>query len=210
MSSLNRRRDEEKYDYLVKLVIIGDTAVGKTNILLRYVNEQYKATHITTIGVDFKIKSINVDGIRIRMQIWDTAGQERFKTITETYYKGAAGVVLVYSVTDRKTFNSLENWIKQINDSQPESMCKIIVGNKVDCSQAERQVTTAEGEQLAKKYGVPFIETSALDNLNIGETFATIAKDIKGQLMKGEGAKKVGDVKIEQKAKDKNKKPCEC
>lgn len=145
MSSLNRRRDEEKYDYLVKLVIIGDTAVGKTNILLRYVNEQYKATHITTIGVDFKIKSINIDGIRIRMQIWDTAGQERFKTITETYYKGAAGVVLVYSVTDRKTFNSLENWIKQINDSQPESMCKIIVGNKVDCNQSDRQVTTSEG-----------------------------------------------------------------
>ena len=88
-------------------------------------------------------------------------------------------------------------------------MCKIIVGNKVDCNQSERQVTTAEGEQLAKKYGVPFIETSALENLNIGETFATIAKDIKGQLLKGEGAKKVGDVKIEQRS-TKNKKNCEC
>ena len=130
---MTKRRDEQKYDYLVKLVIIGDTAVGKTNILLRYVNEEYKMSHVTTIGVDFKIKTINIDGIKIKMQIWDTAGQERFKTITETYYKGAAGVVLVYSVTDRKSFNNLENWIKQINESQPESMCKIIIGNKVDC-----------------------------------------------------------------------------
>lgn len=89
------------------MVIIGDTAVGKTNILLRYVNEEYKMTHITTIGVDFKIKTVSVDGVKIKMQIWDTAGQERFKTITETYYKGAAGVVLVYAVNDRKTFNSL-------------------------------------------------------------------------------------------------------
>lgn len=92
---------------MVKVVIIGDTAVGKTNILLRYVNEEYKMSHITTIGVDFKIKTIGIDGVKIRMQIWDTAGQERFKTITETYYKGAAGVVLVYAVNDRKTFNSL-------------------------------------------------------------------------------------------------------
>ena len=103
----------------MKVVIIGDTAVGKTNILLRYVNEEYKMTHITTIGVDFKIKTVAVDGVKIKMQIWDTAGQERFKTITETYYKGAAGVVLVYAVNDRKTFNSLENWLKQINESQP-------------------------------------------------------------------------------------------
>ena len=115
-------------------------------------------SHVTTIGVDFKIKTINIDGIKIKMQIWDTAGQERFKTITETYYKGAAGVVLVYSVTDRKSFNSLENWIKQINESQPESMCKIMVGNKVDSKESDRQVTSAEGAALAKKYGVSFNE----------------------------------------------------
>ena len=119
--------------------------MGKTNILLRYVNEEYKVTHITTIGVDFKIKTMNIDGSKIKMQIWDTAGQERFKTITETYYKGAAGVVLVYSITDRRTFHNLENWIKQINDNQPENITKIIVGNKSDCHESERQVSKAEG-----------------------------------------------------------------
>lgn len=118
MSTL-KRREEEKSDFLVKLVIIGDSAVGKTNILLRYTNDQYRMTHLTTIGVDFKIKTININGTKLKMQIWDTAGQERFKTITETYYKGAAGVVFVFSVTERKTFNSLENWMKQINESQP-------------------------------------------------------------------------------------------
>ncbi|MCL4168763.1 UNVERIFIED_CONTAM: hypothetical protein GTU68_021489 [Idotea baltica] len=173
------RKEAEKYDYLVKVVIIGDTAVGKTNILLRYVNEEYKMTHITTIGVDFKIKTINIDGVKIRMQIWDTAGQERFKTITETYYKGAAGVVLVYAVNDRKTFNSLENWIKQINESQPENICKIIVGNKSDVSLNDRQVSKEEGEALAKKYGVEFMESSAKDNSNISEIFDNLGQSIK-------------------------------
>lgn len=98
-------------------------------------------THISTIGVDFKVKTINVDGLKIKMQIWDTAGQQRFKTMTETYYKGAAGVVLVYSITDRKTFNNIESWLKQINESQPQNMAKIIVGNKSDCSDKDRQVT---------------------------------------------------------------------
>ncbi len=117
------------------------------------------------------------------MQIWDTAGQERFKTITETYYKGAAAVILVYSVTDRKTFQSLENWIKQINDSQPEGISKIIVGNKSDCSDGERQVSKEEGEKLAKNYGVPFLESSAKDNYNIGQIFSTIGGDIKEKLL---------------------------
>lgn len=117
--------------------------------------------------MDFKIKTVLIDGVKIKMQIWDTAGQERFKTITETYYKGAAGVILVYAVNDRKTFNSLENWIKQINESQPDNISKIIVGNKSDVADSERQVSKAEGEALAKKYGVQFLESSAKDNYNI-------------------------------------------
>ena len=116
---MNARREVEKYDYMVKLVIVGDSAVGKTNILMRFVDEGYKTSHITTIGVDYKIKVLTIDGVSIKMQIWDTAGQERFRTITETYYRGSAGIIFVYSVTDRKSFDSITNWIKQVNETQP-------------------------------------------------------------------------------------------
>jgi len=101
------------------------------------------------------------------MQIWDTAGQERFKTVTETYYKGAAGVVLVYAVNDRKTFQSLENWMKQLNQTQPEKTCKLIVGNKCDVPESDRQVSYQEGKKLADQYGVKFVESSAKENTNI-------------------------------------------
>ena len=116
------------------------------------------------------------------MQIWDTAGQERFKTITETYYKGASGVLAVYSVNDRKTFNSIENWIKQINDSQPEGIAKMIIGNKSDVPDSERQVSKSEGQAMAKKFGFGFLETSAKDNININEAFNLIGKAMKDNL----------------------------
>ena len=138
---------------MVKLVIIGDSAVGKTNILLRYVNTEYKTNHITTIGVDFKVKILTVGGVNIKMQIWDTAGQERFKTITQTYYKGAAGVIFVYSITDSKSFQSITNWINQVNQSQPEGMSKILIGNKSDCSPQDRKVTFQQGKKLADSFG---------------------------------------------------------
>lgn len=150
-------RKDEKYDYMVKLVIIGDSAVGKTNILLRFVSDEYKNSHITTIGVDYKVKVLPIDNVNIKMQIWDTAGQERFKTITETYYKGSAGIIFVYSVIDRRSFENISNWIKQVNDSQPETLCKIIVGNKCDSQETERQVSFAEGKKLAESYGMKFI-----------------------------------------------------
>jgi Ras-related protein Rab-8A len=114
-------RKTEGYDYLAKLLIIGDSGVGKTNVLLRFCENNFLTSHLTTIGIahltlgiDFKIKTIEVDSKRIRMQIWDTAGQERFKTITQTYYKGAMGIIMTYAINDRDTFLSLENWLKQI------------------------------------------------------------------------------------------------
>lgn len=112
----------DKYDYMAKVVILGDSAVGKTNILLRYTAQEYKPTHVATVGVDFKIKTVQIGSTRIKLQLWDTAGQERFKTITETYYKGASGIVLVtlsltqvYAINDRKTFNSITTWMNQIS-----------------------------------------------------------------------------------------------
>ncbi len=103
-------------DYTVKIVIVGDSGVGKTNILYRFCDNEFKTTYVSTVGVDFKNKIIQVDGQKIRLQIWDTAGQERFKNINQTYFKGAMGIILAYSITDPQSFNSLETWIKQINE----------------------------------------------------------------------------------------------
>lgn len=167
-------------------------------------------THITTIGVDFKIKTIHIGDVKIKMQIWDTAGQERFKTITETYYKGAAGVVLVYAVNDRKTFNSLENWIKQINESQPDNISKIIVGNKSDVPDSERQVAKAEGEALAKRYGVEFLESSAKENYNIAEIFSILGEKINHNFTDSENKPTGNGMRIND-TKDGNKnKKCDC
>ena len=116
------------------------------------------------------------------MHIWDTAGQERFKTITETYYKGAVGVILAYSVTDRKSFQDLENWIHQITEGN-QSISKLVVGNKIDCADKEWEVSYAEGQALAQRYNTHFIECSAKDNLNIAEIFTCIGKSIKDKLV---------------------------
>lgn len=116
MSKLKRK--DESYDYLVKLIIIGDSGVGKTNLLMRFCEQDFKSNYVATIGVDFKIKTIQVDDKRFKLQIWDTAGQERFKNITQTYYKGAVGIILTYSITDENSFDNIGMWLlKQKNGS---------------------------------------------------------------------------------------------
>jgi small GTP-binding protein len=121
--------------------------------------------HLTTIGIDFKIKTIEIDGKKIRLQIWDTAGQERFKTITQTYYKGAMGIIMVYAINDKTSFNALENWMRQIKTHAAENVIKVLVGNKSDC--AERQVSYDEGKKMAESFSVNFFEVSAKNNSNI-------------------------------------------
>ena len=116
------------YDMQCKLLMIGDSGVGKTCLLLRYANDSFSPTFITTIGIDFKIKNIDVDGKRVKLQIWDTAGQERFRTITTSYFRGAQGILLVYDVTDRRSFESIRNWISQIQQHADVHVNKILVG----------------------------------------------------------------------------------
>ncbi len=134
------------YDYLVKLIVIGDTGVGKTNMMTKFIDNNFHASHLTTIGnthtnlgIDFKIKTLNINNSKVRMQIWDTAGQERFKTITQTYYKGAMGIFLVYSVSERESFQNVETWLKQIKLHASENVVKVLVGNK--CDVENRQVS---------------------------------------------------------------------
>jgi len=181
---MNNRTNNNTYDFIAKLLIIGDSGVGKTCLLLRFCENNFMTTHLTTIGIDFKIKTIDVDGKKIKMQIWDTAGQERFKTITQTYYKGAMGIILTYACNDRESFNSIENWMKQIKQHANEDVCKILVGNKSDLE--DRQVTSEEGKKLADTFGIKFFETSAKDDLGVNDTFHTIAKEIKEKILSKE------------------------
>ena len=167
-----------KFDHLLKLLLIGDSGVGKSCILLRYSGDSFTSSFITTIGIDFKIKQINVDSSRVKLQIWDTAGQERFRTITTAYYRGAMGILLVYDVTDEVSFENVQNWMRQIRQNATENVTIFLLANKCDVNPSERKVSTEQGKAEADKYGVKFFETSAKLNTNISEAFSSIATDI--------------------------------
>ncbi|CAH1765831.1 8431_t:CDS:2 [Entrophospora sp. SA101] len=156
------------YDYLIKLLLIGDSGVGKSCLLLRFSDDSFTPSFITTIGIDFKIRTIELDGKRIKLQIWDTAGQERFRTITT-----AMGILLVYDVTDERSFNK---------QHASEGVNKILIGNK--CDWVEKKVIAKEqGQALADEFGINFLETSAKANINVEEAFFTLARDIKKRLI---------------------------
>eukprot|EP00742_Colponemidia_sp_Colp-10_P000626 GILJ01000684.1.p1 GENE.GILJ01000684.1~~GILJ01000684.1.p1 ORF type:complete len:207 (+),score=29.42 GILJ01000684.1:94-714(+) len=186
-------RSSAAYDFLIKLLLIGDSGVGKSCLLLRFSEDTFTTSHITTIGIDFKIKTIDIDGKRIKLQIWDTAGQERFRTITQAYYRGAMGIVLVYDVTDDGSFNNIRNWIRQIEQHAAETVNKILVGNKADMAD-KRVVDASRGRALAEEYGIQFFETSAKNNANVTESFSCIAREIKNRLMDGPAAGTHNDV----------------
>ncbi|KAJ2613119.1 GTP-binding protein [Coemansia sp. RSA 1365] len=170
------------YDYLMKLLIIGDSGVGKSCLLLRFSDDQFTPSFITTIGIDFKIRTIELDGKRIKLQIWDTAGQERFRTITTAYYRGAMGILLVYDVTDERSFNNIENWYMNVEQHASEGVNKILIGNKCDVDD-RRVVTEDMGKALADKFNIKFKETSAKANINVEQAFLELASDIKRRLL---------------------------
>jgi len=161
------------YDFLIKLLIIGDSDVGKREILLRYSNDSFVPRFISEFGIDFKIKQIDLDGLRIRQQIWDTAGQERFRTITRAYYRGAQGIMLLYDVTNEQSFQNIRNWIRNIEMHAPEGVRLILVGNRCHLNN-ERMVGTERGQALADEYGIDFYEVSATQNTNIEAAFTVL------------------------------------
>jgi Ras-related protein Rab-8A len=179
MSSTN---SAAAYDLQIKLLMIGDSGVGKTCLLLRYANDSFSPKFITTIGIDFKIKNIDVDGTKIKLQIWDTAGQERFRTITTGYFRGAQGILLVYDVTDRRSFESIRNWMNQIQQHADVHVNKILVGNKCDRLD-EKVVSTAEGQKLAAEFQMPFWECSAKTDINVDPAFQGLAAAVKDRLV---------------------------
>ncbi|KAF4605658.1 GTP-binding protein [Pleurotus pulmonarius] len=174
------------YDFLIKLLLIGDSGVGKSCLLLRFCDDAWTPSFITTIGIDFKIRTIELDGKRIKLQIWDTAGQERFRTITTAYYRGAMGILLVYDVTDERSFNNIRTWHANIEQHASEGVNKILIGNKSDWTD-KRAVTEEQGRELASELGIKFMETSAKINEGVEEAFFTLARDIKARLIDSQG-----------------------
>ncbi|XP_056595346.1 ras-related protein Rab-8B-like [Triplophysa dalaica] len=169
------------YDYLFKLLLIGDSGVGKTCLLFRFSEDAFNTTFISTIGIDFKIRTIELNGKRIKLQIWDTAGQERFRTITTAYYRGAMGIMLVYDITSEKSFENIKNWIRNIEEHASSDVERMILGNKCDMDD-RRQVSKERGEKLAIDYGIKFLETSAKSSVNVEESFFTLGGDIMARL----------------------------
>uniref|UniRef100_A0A1I7XAR8 Ras-related protein Rab-35 n=1 Tax=Heterorhabditis bacteriophora TaxID=37862 RepID=A0A1I7XAR8_HETBA len=155
------------YDHLFKLLIIGDSGVGKSSLLLRFADNVFSENYITTIGVDFKIRTVDVDGQRVKLQIWDTAGQERFRTITSTYYRGTHGVVVVYDATNGESFGNVKRWLHEI-DTNCDSVQKILVGNKCE-DPSRRVVVESDARQFADTMNIRFFETSAKENKNVEE-----------------------------------------
>jgi len=175
-----------EYDYLFKLLLIGDSGVGKSCLLLRFADDTYSESYISTIGVDFKIRTIEHDGKTIKLQIWDTAGQERFRTITSSYYRGAHGIIVVYDVTDSDTFDNVKNWLQEIERYASENVKKLLVGNKSDLTQ-KKQVDYTTAKEYAKQLEIPFLETSAKANTNVEQSFITMASEIKNSMPTNSG-----------------------
>ncbi len=165
--------DDDRYDYQAKILTIGESGVGKTCIISRFTKNDFSLNHLATIAIDFKLKRINVRDKTIKLQIWDTAGQERFNTLTTGFFKGSDGILVVYSITDRNSFDCVNKWMTQIKSSSPSDVKVILVANKSDCI-SERVVSTDEGIQMAQQYGLPFFECSAKSGDNVPQIFEKI------------------------------------
>jgi Ras-related protein Rab-35 len=199
-----------EYDHLFKLLIIGDSGVGKSSLLLRFADNTFTGSYITTIGVDFKIRTIEADGEKVKLQIWDTAGQERFRTITSTYYRGTHGVIVVYDVSNGETFANVKRWLHEI-DQNCELVNRILVGNKNDDPNT-KVVLTEDAQRFADQMNIKLFETSAKENINVEEMFMAITQMVlrtkKEQRDRAQAAQSDGIKLGDKKGGSKKKKCC--
>lgn len=196
--------NNQEYDYLFKLLLIGNSSVGKSSLLFRFVENVWDDNFVPTIGVDFvrkiynlkqikkiqKLKTLEVNGKKVKLQIWDTAGQERFKNITASYYRGGNGVLVVYDITDRESFENLNSWLIEIEKNANKNVYKLLIGNKSDLEE-KRKVTYQEGKDFATSNGMQFMETSAKTASKVQEAFELLTQEIiKQNLSKEKGLEK--------------------
>ena len=172
-----KKMENKEYDLLFKLILIGDSYVGKSNILLKYLKNQFNENSKTTIGVEFGTKNIIINNKRIKIQIWDTAGQERYRSITSAYYKGAKGALIVYDITRKNTFDNIDKWITDLKLNSDKNICIIILGNKSDLID-KREINKNDGIKKAEMYKTAFLETSALNGDNISKAFDELIEQI--------------------------------
>ena len=172
----------DTYNYLFKILLIGDPFVGKSSIFSQYVDNNYSELTISTMGLDFKIKTIKIDDKYIKLQLWDTGGQERFKTITRSYYRGSHGIIMIFDITSRNSFDNIKNWLEEIN-KYSENISTILVGNKIDLDD-KRKITYKEANEFAQMYNIKYIEVSAKNNININNIFEFLSKDLMNEMEK--------------------------
>jgi small GTP-binding protein len=192
----------EQKEFIYKILLLGDSSVGKTCFLMRYTDNTFQDIHMSTIGLDYKLKNVQLEnGKMVKIQVWDTAGQDRFRSITKNYYKGAHGIILIYDVTEQKSFDNVKNWMAQIKEEVSERVSIVLVGNKID-DEDNRKISTEQGESMAKDYEIMFFECSAKTGQNIDEIFNNLVKKVVENFSKSSDSG--------QKLKNKKKKGKRC
>jgi len=182
MSSKSVNIDEIDLNYVIKIILIGDSCVGKTNIISRFIKDEFNENSKSTVGVEYAVKVMNHFDLKLRLQIWDTAGQERFRAVTTSFYKNSSGALVVFDITKESSFRQVDNWIQELKEAAGNEVCIILVGNKIDL-QNKREVSEEQAYEKAKKYGnnhikildIDYVETSALNNSYITYTFTLLS-----------------------------------
>lgn len=195
------------FKYLFKFIVVGDSGVGKSCLLLKFSDNRFRPDHDLTIGVEFGSKEIEIADETVHLQIWDTAGQESFRSITRAYYKGATAALLVYDITRRSSFQSLVDWISEINDNSNLSIVTVLIGNKSDLG--NRVISTEEGKEFAEKHGLIFLETSAKTGQNVEQSFESAAAEVMDRVKRGEiKVDELGNFVKRQKVTNEKKRCC--
>ena len=197
--------DDSEDDYhLFKILLLGDSAVGKSCLLLRYCENSFQESHLTTIGLDFRLKTVNLEDKRkIKVQIWDTAGEDRFRAITRNYYRGANGIILMYDVTDQKSFEHIRDWVEKIKEDAVEEIIIYLVGNKIDLNN-KRIITNEEGKKLAAEYNIKYYETSVKNSIGVEEVFLSLIKEMDDLFLEKNNKEVENPVNLNFKNKNKN------